>query len=205
MPTKFTEERRALTYTHLAHDVSAADHPIASKIPNPSSRPAIVCDPDDFRELFCPEGSPVSLEDYLSQDIPQLGLHIVSFEDKTLVVIYWPHTLMDALGKKALLDAWILMLQSRSGEIIPPQGGDSDPLANLGRSPTEAHKLEAQRLSMFGLAQYGINNVLDLFRAQEHRMACVPGSFVANLRKEAISELAAGGTENPFRSGYKAS
>ncbi|KAL7787061.1 hypothetical protein V8C37DRAFT_274641 [Trichoderma ceciliae] len=200
VPTEFTQERRALTYTHIVHDMSAADHPIASKLPKPSSKPAVVCDPDDFRELFCPEGSPVSLEDYLNQDIPQLGLHIMSFKDKTLITLYWPHTLMDAMGKKSLLDAWILMLQGRSSDIVSPQGGDSDPLANLGKSPTEPYKLADQRLSIFGLAQYGLNNVLDLFRVQENRMVCVPSSFVMNLHREAMSELSANGTENPFLS-----
>ncbi|RFU77406.1 hypothetical protein TARUN_4823 [Trichoderma arundinaceum] len=199
-PSEFTEERQALTYTHIVHDICAADHPIASKLPSPSSRPAVVCDPDDFRDLFCREGGPVSLEDYLNQDIPQLGLHIVSFKDKTLVTLYWPHTLMDALGKKALLNAWMLMLQGRSNEIVSPQGGDSDPLADLGKNPTEIHKLAAQRLSMFGLAQYGISNVLDLFRSQENRMVCVPGSFIADLQKTAVSELEADGIENPFLS-----
>ncbi|KAL7928930.1 hypothetical protein V8C35DRAFT_284815 [Trichoderma chlorosporum] len=200
VPIEFTEERRAITYTHIAHKTSAADHPIASKIPNSSAQPAVVCDPDSFRELFCPEGGPISLEDYLNRDIPQLGLHIVSFEDKTLIIIYWPHTLMDALGKKALLDAWVLMLQGRSDEIVAPQGGENDPLANLGKSPTEAHKLATRRLSMFGLAQYGISNVLDLFRTQENRMVCVPGSYVEKLRQEAIDELAADNTEKPFLS-----
>ncbi|TFB01512.1 hypothetical protein CCMA1212_006195 [Trichoderma ghanense] len=198
VPSEFTEQRRALSYAHTIHGINAADHPVASKIPIPSSRPAVVCDPDDFRELLYPDGGPVSLADYLNRDIPQLGLYIVSFRDKTLVVIYWPHTLMDVLGKKALLDAWTLMLQGREDEIVSPQGGDSDPLADLGKYPTEPHKLASRRLSMFGLAQYGINNVLDLFRAPENRMVCVPGSFIENLRKEAISELVSEGAENTF-------
>ncbi|KAK1243083.1 hypothetical protein MKX07_003711 [Trichoderma sp. CBMAI-0711] len=198
IPAEFTEERRALSYTHMAHDMDAADHPVASKIPAPSSRPAVVCDPDDFRGLLYPNGGPVSIDDYLSRDIPQLGLYIISFRDKTLVVIYWPHTLMDALGKKALLDAWTLMLQDRENDIVAPQGRDGDPLADLGKYPTEPHKLASRRLSMFGLAQYGINNVLDLFRTQENRMLCVPGFFIENLRKEAISELKSEGAETPF-------
>ncbi|KAL7814937.1 hypothetical protein V8C44DRAFT_324877 [Trichoderma aethiopicum] len=198
VPSEFTEERRALSYAHRAHDMNAADHPIASRIPAPSPKPAIVCDPDDFRELLQPDGGPVNIDDYLNRDIPQLGLYVVSFRDKTLVVLYWPHTLMDALGKKALLDAWTLMLQGREDEIISPHGGDSDPLANLGKYPTEPHKLAFWRLSMVGLAQYGLNNVLDLFRAQENRMVCVPGTFIDKLREEAIGDLVAQGAENTF-------
>jgi hypothetical protein len=74
----------------------------------------------------------MKVEDYLNKDGPQLGLHLVSFKDKTLVCLYWPHALMDAMGKRALLDAWTLMLQGRASEIISPQGADADPLAELG-------------------------------------------------------------------------
>lgn len=131
----------------------------------------------------------MKLDDYLNTDIPQLGLHIVSFKDKTLVCLDWPHTLMDAMGKRALLDAWTLMLQGRPNEIASPQGAYVDPLADLGKNPTEPHKLASERLSMFGLAQYGVSNILDFFRSQENRMVCVPGPFVAKLREEALADI----------------
>lgn len=136
--------------------------------------------------------------EYLNQDIPQLGLHIVSFNDKTLVTLYWPHTLMDAMAKKALLNAWMLILQGRDEEVVPPHGDDGDPLADLGKNPTEPHCLNSQRLSIFGLGQYGIRNIGDFFRTKENRMVCIPGSFIATLRRKAIRELATAGVEQPF-------
>ncbi|KUJ12620.1 uncharacterized protein LY89DRAFT_757174 [Mollisia scopiformis] len=189
VPVKFSAERQVLAYSHATHNINAADHPIAAHLPKPSPRPATVCDPDEFRSLFQRDGAPSKLDDYLKGDIPQLGLHIVSFKDKTLVCLYWPHTLMDAMGKSTLLEAWSLMLQGRADEIVTPQGTDIDPLADLGKNPTESHKLVNQRLSMFGLAQYGVSNILDFFHKQENRMVCVPGSFMAKIRKEAMAEL----------------
>ncbi|KAF4625251.1 hypothetical protein G7Y89_g12920 [Cudoniella acicularis] len=161
IPAQFTNERRALAYSHVPHDMDAADHPVASRLPKPCTRPATVGDPDEFRSLFRREGGPTKLDDYLNTDVPQLGLHIVSFNDKTLVCLYWPHTLMDAMGKRALLDAWTLMLEGRPGDIQSSHGAEDvdphfDPLAGLGKNPTESHKLTGQRMSLFGLAQYGV-------------------------------------------------
>lgn len=180
--------------------MNAAEHPVASHLPKPSTRPACVGDPDEFKSLFHGATDPVKLDDYLKKDVPQLGLRIVSFKDKTLVCLFWPHTLMDAMGKKALLNAWTLLLEGKGDKIISPQGSDVDPLATLGTNPIEPYKLASQRLSMFGLAQYGLCNVMDFFRAQENRMVCIPGSFVKQLREAAVGELAADGAQNPFLS-----
>jgi hypothetical protein len=200
VPAEFNKDRPALSYSHVVHNVDGMDHPVAARLPKPSLRPDIVCDPDEFRSLFQREGGPVKLDDYLNADIPQLGLHIVSFKDKTLVCLDWPHTLMDAMGKRALLDAWTLMLQGRSDEIVSPQGTNVDPLADLGKNPTEPHKLAGERLSMFGLAQYGVSNILDFFRSQQNRMVCVPGPFVTKLREEALADIEPNPKMCPFLS-----
>lgn len=189
MPAEFTTDRPAIASSHVTHDMNAAEHPVASRLPKPRTRPAIVGDPDDFLELFRREGGPMKLDDYLNTDAPQLGLHIVSFKDKTLVALDWPHTLMDAMGKQATLKAWTLILQGRADEVAPPVDADADPLADLGKNTTETHKLEAQRMSLMELAQYGLGNALDFWRTQENRVVCVPASFLAKLRKTTQADL----------------
>ena len=200
IPAEFNMDRPALSCSHVVHNVNAMDHPLAARLPKPSPQPATVCDPDEFRSLFQRQDGPIMLDDYLNTDLPQLGLHIVSFKDKTLVCLYWPHTLMDAMGKRALLDAWTLMLQGQSDEIVSPQGTNVDPLADLGKNPTEPHKLAGERLSLFGLAQYGVSNILDFVRSQENRMVCVPGSFVTKLREEALADIEPNAGIHPFLS-----
>ncbi|KAJ9133731.1 LysR family regulatory protein [Pleurostoma richardsiae] len=198
IPTEFTKDRRPLTYSHITHDMNAADHPVASRLPRPSTRPAIVGDPDDYRPLFHCEGGPVKLDDYLNADIPQLGLHIVSFKDKTAVCMYWPHTMMDAMGKRALLDAWMLILNGRGDEVVVPQGADTDPLAEFGKHPTEPYKLADRHLSLLGLAGYGLSNIINFTKTQENRVVCVPASFVAKLQEQAAHDLAVDtGSEKP--------
>ncbi|XXG99036.1 hypothetical protein Hte_005370 [Hypoxylon texense] len=42
IPSEFTAERPAITFAHVDHGVPAASHPAASRIPQPSDRPAVV-------------------------------------------------------------------------------------------------------------------------------------------------------------------
>lgn len=175
----------------MEYEIDAADHPVASRLPRPTAAPAIVGDPDDFYALMRPPGGPTSLADYIDVDRPQLGLHIVSFSDTTLVSLYWPHTLFDAMGKKALLDAWTLMIQGREDEVEAPYGTDFDPLDTLGTDPAQAHRLEGQRMGLLGLLGYALRQIPSFLAKQENRMVCVPASFLKKLRETAIADLAA--------------
>lgn len=88
------------------------DYPIASKIPRAprDGLPAIVGDPDQSAELYLGPGVPKSTNDFLYMDKPQRGLRVVSFKNKTIVVLYWIHLAFDAMAKRSILEAWMLML-----------------------------------------------------------------------------------------------
>ncbi|RSM00556.1 hypothetical protein CDV31_011722 [Fusarium ambrosium] len=190
IPTEFNQDRPSIVYNHVQHDTPIADDPIAGKIPKPSTRPSILGDPDQFLSLMHPEGSPKKLEDYVNSERPQLGLHTVSFKDATLVSIYWPHIMFDAMGKKALLTAWSLILQGRQDEILPLHGAGSDPLTELGCHPTEPHKLADRQLSTLGLVRYGLNHITEFaLRGNETRIVCVPAAFMDKLREEAMRDF----------------
>ena len=169
----------------------AADHPLASQIPRPSSRPATVIDPDIFWDLFRPEGSPMKIDDYLNSDLPQIGLHVISFTDRTVVTIFFPHTLGDAMAQKALLDAWLLVLNGRADDVVAPRSGDTgpDPLTELGMHPEVPHDLADRQMGLLQLGRYGLGNALSFVGAQENRMMCVPGAFISRLRSDMIAEL----------------
>ncbi|KAH7139569.1 hypothetical protein B0J11DRAFT_610918 [Dendryphion nanum] len=136
-----------------------------------------------------PPGSPSKLNDYLYCDIPQLGLHVVTFTDNTLMTIYWPHICFDAIRQKEILDAWILVMQGREDEIDPPFGTDSDPFIDLGRRLTEPHQLLTCKLGVFSLILYALRQISILFQKLENRMVCVPESFLAQLRATAVRDL----------------
>ncbi|RSL73751.1 hypothetical protein CEP54_000117 [Fusarium duplospermum] len=202
VPAEFSSSRPAVAFSHTHHDVNAGDHPVASKIPKPQNLtgPAIVGDPEDLSDLTRPSGATLSLEDYLTTDRPTLGLHITTFRDKTCMSLYWPHVAFDAMGKKAIVRGWALMLQGREDEIPTPIGHDDDLLADFGKNPTEPHLLADQRVGNVGLAGYALRNIMGLAGPKEIRMVCIPAVFwekmVADVRRE-LSENAAEG-EDPF-------
>ncbi|KPM35798.1 hypothetical protein AK830_g10771 [Neonectria ditissima] len=198
IPAKFTKQRPAIGFTHVDyHDVGLADHPVASRIPKPSARPAVVGNPDETIDLACGPGCPTSIDDYLYSDRPLLGLHVVSFNDATLVTLHWLHIACDALGMKALVNGWVLTMQ---GHKVPAQQGfDYDVLADLGKHPKEPHKLEHQCMTTPSLLAYGIRNGYSLLLGKkECRMVCIPGRFLDSLRVAALQELEAAGIETPF-------
>ncbi|KAF2177965.1 hypothetical protein K469DRAFT_537098, partial [Zopfia rhizophila CBS 207.26] len=77
IPERFDEKRPIVTYSHVSHDISILEHPVASKLPRATERPSVQGDPNDFDELTCSADAPKTLNDYLTRDVPQLCLHIV--------------------------------------------------------------------------------------------------------------------------------
>jgi hypothetical protein len=72
-----------------------------------------------FRELGVPPNAPVCLDDYLTSDLPQMTLNVVSFTDATLVSLCWPHIAADAMSLRDVATAWNLVLAGLQSEITP--------------------------------------------------------------------------------------
>lgn len=149
-----------------------------------------------------PPGSPQSLDDFLYQDRGQIGLHVITFTDATIVVLYYTHTTMDLMGWGALLNAWTAEMHGRGEEILTPLGGDPgdanfDLMNELGTKPTEPHMLAEHHMPMSSLMGYGLRNSLDLaVRPKECRIVCVPIKFLDKIRAEALEELKLEATKN---------
>ena len=139
------------------------------------------------------------MDDYLYVDRPQLCVHVVLFSDRTVVSVYWPHSLFDAMGMKVMLDAWTLMLQGREDDIIPPYGFDREVLGELGRHATRPHALADKLMTTPQLVMYGLRNLADMtVRAKDNRMVYIPATFVEKLRARAAVDLAAEGQEKAW-------
>ncbi|KAK9795631.1 putative Acyltransferase [Seiridium cardinale] len=67
---------------------------------------------------------------------------------------------------------------------------DKDPFRELGTNPTESYKLADRRLSTFDLACYGLRNMVNFCRTPANRVVCIPASFVAELHKTALADVA---------------
>ena len=149
-----------------------------------------------------PNKAPKKLDDYLNTDRPQLGLHIITFHDMTIITIYFPHTLMDAVGQRELLDSWCLMLSSEEDKIKTPYGTEIDPLSTLGTAPHEVYRLASQQLGIYGIVGYGIGQAASFMRTSENRMVCVPATLIKRLHETAIAELAKNHPGNPSSSQF---
>lgn len=171
-----------------------ASHPAASKIPQPSTRPAVLGDPDNLAELAWEAGyQPGGISDYLTSDRPVLGLRVNSFTDKTIVVLQWQHVAFDALGMQYVVAGWNSMLWGKTDQIPTPCGFDTDPfdaMAKGSRPITEQHVLSDKRVGLGGLLQWGLGYGVDmLVRAKENRMVCIPETYWRPQLDKALDEL----------------
>lgn len=193
IPTEVSENRELVTKSFASHDTTINEDPVACCLPKPITNPAIVGNADGFKSLYLGPDSPTKLEDYLHTDRSITGLRVVSFHDATVVVLNWLHAAFDPAAKRALLDAWIMMMQGREEEISTPYSHHEDPLSELGKYVLEPHKLGKRRVSTLGMIGWGLSNIPDYFRRQETRVVCLPAGFVEGLRAVALEELAATG------------
>lgn len=174
----------------------AASHPAASRIPQPSTCPGVVGDPDDLADLAWEPGyKPAGVKDYLGSDRPVLGLRVNSFTDKTVVVLQWQHVAFDALGMQYVIEGWTCMLWGKADEIPVPCSVDTDPfdaLAQGTRPATEEHALTDKKVGLGGIFKWGLGYGVDmLLRAKENRMVSVPESYWRPQWEKAMEELRA--------------
>lgn len=140
-----------MRYSHVNLDISIDEDPLASQLPKATDVPSLHPGPMRFRSLGSGPGSPTTMEDYLNSDNPQLALHIVSYTDATLVSLSWPHTMTDAMGRRALITAWCQVLAGNESEVAPLLGAREDAASALGAAlPTygqeEAYALAEKQL-----------------------------------------------------------
>lgn len=58
------------------------------------------------------------MADWIYSDRTQLHIHVVRFQDATLVTQTCLHTLMDTVGRSALLKSWCAVLGGREGDVL---------------------------------------------------------------------------------------
>jgi hypothetical protein len=205
MPASYDEKRPAFRYSHLKYETSISEHPLASKLPRPTSRPAVLSSVYEFQSLIRRQDGPTKLEDYLYSDDGQLSLHIVSFKDATLISLTWAHTFLDAMGRRALFDAWISVLNGRESEVMPLHGFDTDPLATLGTKPTEPYALESHQIKGFAFFLFAVYYAFELiwYPKEDMRVVCLPAAHLNSMKSTALSELKTYSSDpdsNPFLS-----
>lgn len=197
MPIEFTPERPAVRFSHESLDMSIAKHSLASRLPTPTVSGSLQQGADTFEEFAAPKDGPRCLEDFLTRDISQLGLHVLSFTNATLVSLTFPHTMCDLLGLQAIVDNWVRVLNGRENEVVPLLGVHEDPTGDIGTEATlhpreELWALRNQILSGFGFLRLLLTMIWDgiwLGQSQQH-MIYLPAASLQRLRTSAMADLA---------------
>jgi len=207
IPTEYSKERPPINFTKVEHHQTLlAEHPLGTILPRSNGTLQIFGAAKPLREYLGLHNNTRYLEDWLYTDKAQLGLHIATFQDATFVTLTWSHTLFDAIGRRALLDAWVAMLQGQEYDVPDFWGYDNDPLNAFGAPVSERSSIspedEASVPQDYVLASQLINGVARLrflfnyvweliFHPSDTlHILCLPSSYLAHLRAEALNDLA---------------
>jgi hypothetical protein len=191
VPAQYTQDRPPINYSHVTETMPISKHPIGAHIPRTNGKLQAFAFSDHFRIHTGAKNITTVLEDWIYTDKAQLSLHIVNFDDTTLVTITWLHTLLDAMGRSALLRAWQAVLEGRDDDVPEFIGYDTDPFASLGSNVTEDYVLKDQLLGRFPMARFIFNFIWELYAypAEEGRLLCMPASFFAKIKAQAFADL----------------
>ncbi|CAE7023631.1 hypothetical protein CFE70_003326 [Pyrenophora teres f. teres 0-1] len=201
VPWVFTADRPAFSFTHANKHQAIEDHPAAKTLPKPNRKVAMWTPPKDFNDLAARQDAPATMEDLLVGDTPQMAVHVTSFTNATIIGLTWPHTLMDAMGLKALLHAWSLVLAGRESEVPALLGAKEDVLSTIAESSVD--KQEAS--CMLPKELKGLNKLAFMARVawelmttplSETRALCLPKTAMDSLRQQVHQDLASSSGES---------
>lgn len=152
--------------------------------------------PERFRDFIgSVDTTPGSIDGFLYSDTPQLGLHVVTFLDATLVSLNWPHTMTDGLGRLAIIKNWCKVLAGKEDEVAPLKGTLEDPMATVGTGPLhekeEPYALKDKNIGGLGMVNLVAHSIWDKFWVPELELKVVflPAKAIAVLRQQAADDL----------------
>lgn len=203
MPAQFTKERPPINFTKAHYDIAVAEEPRLAKLPRSKGQLEIFDTNESMHNSIGLHDYTRALTDWTHHDKAQLGLHVCTFADGTLVTLIWLHTLLDAMGRSAILKAWTAVLEGREEDVPEFFGYDFDPLARLGAAPdkvaangSETPKIEDSVLqkhvvSGLSFARFAFNVIWEVVWYPKHHgsVMCIPPSYFSKLRSRALSDL----------------
>ncbi|KAI0146865.1 hypothetical protein GGR57DRAFT_516703 [Xylariaceae sp. FL1272] len=183
LPAEFSKERPLFLFSVDKQNMSIDDHPVLAKIPKANGeRPMAFKEPSAwFRPHTRSHTTPEAFDDWLYNDIPQLSIHVVNFEDATVITVTLLHTLTDFLGLMAFYRAWLQQLHGQEDQIAPYIGyKDKDPLGNLQQGKKPPKYIYADRVVKgWDLVKFVMRQLWDRFWYPQ-------ASLLANSVRESI-------------------
>ncbi|KAH8179932.1 transferase family protein [Sarocladium implicatum] len=203
IPTPFKPSRPPIHSTKEHFDQLMNDHPIASQLPVASQEAQLYPSSRALVPLAYGPGAPRTMAERLAHDVPQIGLHVVTFRDGTILSVSWNHITCDLGGFIGLIKAWVAHLH---GQPIPDFMSKDDAMRHLYEDPPQNIPLVIQDMLLSGwrkaiwIAQFLWDQwwTTSTFTTQQ---VCIPkqrmDALLQKCRKEA-SEAAREFGGNPF-------
>jgi hypothetical protein len=195
VPRSFSVERPAINFSHIdISETRITSHPLANQLPVPTKDTSVQPNSYDLIHLGVRPNIPTKVEDMIDKDLPQISLHVTSFQDATLVGISWPHCVMDSLGYKAFLQGWSLVLGGRESEVPELLGARHDVLLEMedSQNSTEPFLLEPRRMKGAKLASFVFRYIWNMFwnPAPEVKTIFLPKSALTRLYSQFLEQIA---------------
>lgn len=190
----YGKSRPAFCFTTSKHCMSIRNHILGSRLPRSGDDTYLYPSPEEFKPLLRHPQSPRWISDWIYSDAPQLHIHVVVFQDATLVTITHLHVLFDAMSRAAFIKAWAAAVGGRVQDIPRCIPMDQDPFAAVGNDKASARNYvyHEQLLSWPALILFFIRLLVELlwhWRAEEHTFR-FPGRCVDRMRETTLSNLA---------------
>ncbi|KAJ0121348.1 O-acetyltransferase PaAT-2 [Diaporthe amygdali] len=195
IPESFTPQHPAADFSHTKLDCCIDEHALGRRLPVATEKPRLHESSTTFHEFATRENPPLTIEDYCNSDLPQIGLHVVSFTDATLVSVSWPHTMSDAVGIQTLLINWSRVMAGREIEVQHLEDVESNPLDNLeagegGTLKQEEWILKSSLVSGIWFVIWVVRYIWTIiWVSQESKLIYLPARTIKALRREAEDSL----------------
>ncbi|KAK2861319.1 hypothetical protein FQN49_004323 [Arthroderma sp. PD_2] len=195
VPKQFSLKRPPVTFSHDdLSSMSITDHGVASKLPVPTEKTSIQPNPYNLIELGVRANIPKTINEMVDCDLPQISLHIISFEDATLVSISWPHSVMGSQGFVALLHAWSLVVGGKENEVPRLLGARNDVLLEMENNESQSSRqeliFEKDRLKGGKLSLFILRLAWSLFwNPREVRSVFIPKMALERLQSACRDEM----------------
>lgn len=205
IPAQYDESRPGFTFDVTQYDIALESHHLAGEFPRATAHPSLHGNQEQvMRSLCLHPNHPRTLDDWLYSDRPLLDIHVVAFEDATLVTISFMHLVTGASGMRRILRAWSDVLNGREEEVGALEGIGDDLLTEHSKATEPAEFVHYDRqVRGFNKLVLVMYKLWDRFwyPTAESRLICIPGPCVDRMRNHAIQELSQGrepGQDSPF-------
>ncbi|KAF4966992.1 hypothetical protein FSARC_5400 [Fusarium sarcochroum] len=192
VPKETSEQRPAVYFTREHHDLPISQHPLASKLPQPTGKIATYPGPKDFCSLGLSSETPRNIDDFVYSDKPQFCLHVQTFTDSTLVSVTHSHISTDLMGLASIFEAWSLVLAGKPEAVAPMPGYRQDVFDGMWNPPPkERHVLTDKVLDGWRFKYWGLRSLYESWRYSniQSRTLCVPRSSMDKMMEKARGQL----------------